>query len=101
MEYLRIGDCRCYAGKEVVQLYLAYPDVGDDAAHVNFPMKVLRGFEKIYLEKDETKSVQFNLTRRDLSYWDVVRQNWVMPTEGKITIRIGASSRDLRLLAWY
>jgi beta-glucosidase len=68
---------------------------------VDYPVKVLRGFEKVLLEKDETKSVQFNLTRRDLSYWDTFQQNWVMPTEGKITIRVGASSRDLRLTGWY
>ena len=89
------------AGKEVAQLYLAYTDIAGEAALVEFPMKVLRGFEKIHLEKDETKTVRFNLTRRDLSYWSVVQQNWVMPTEGKITIRVGASSRDLRLLGWY
>jgi hypothetical protein len=45
--------------------------------------------------------VDFNITRRDLSYWDVVKQNWVMPTEGNITITVGASSRDLRLTGWY
>jgi beta-glucosidase len=89
------------SGQEVAQLYLAYPDVAGEAEKVDFPLKVLRGFEKIHLEKDETKTVQFNLTRRDLSYWDVVRQNWVMPTEGKVTIRVGASSRDLRLTASY
>lgn len=89
------------AGKEVVQLYLAYPDIAGEAASVDFPLNVLRGFEKVYLESDGTKTVQFNLTRRDLSYWDVVRQNWVMPTEGKITIRVGASSRDLQLVGWY
>jgi hypothetical protein len=31
----------------------------------------------------------------------VVKQNWVMPTEGNITITVGASSRDLRLTGWY
>lgn len=89
------------AGQEVAQLYLAYPDVGGEAAKVDFPMKVLRGFEKIHLEVGESRSVSFDLTRRDLSYWDTGRQNWVMPTEGKVTVRVGASSRDLRLIAWY
>ncbi|CAG8959275.1 hypothetical protein HYFRA_00013044 [Hymenoscyphus fraxineus] len=89
------------AGKEVAQLYLSFSDVGGEAAKVDFPVRVLRGFEKIHLEPNETQIVNFNLTRRDLSYWDVVRQNWVMPTEGKITIRVGASSRDLKLTGWY
>lgn len=89
------------AGKEVAQLYLSYAEVTGDAAKVDFPEKVLRGFEKVHLEKDEVKTVRFNLTRRDLSYWDVVQQNWVMPTEGKITINVGASSRDLKLTGAY
>jgi beta-glucosidase len=89
------------AGKEVAQLYLSYTNVTGEAAKVGFPDKVLRGFEKVYLEKDETQTVHFNLTRRDLSYWDVVQQNWVMPTEGRISVRVGASSRDLKLTGWY
>lgn len=89
------------SGKEVAQLYLSYDKVSGDAAVVDFPVRVLRGFEKVFLEKSETQTVSFNLTRRDLSYWDVVQQNWVLPTEGKITINVGASSRDLRLVGWY
>jgi len=89
------------AGKEVVQLYISFTDVLGEAKTVDFPEKVLRQFEKIYLEPSETQTVNFNLTRRDLSYWDVVRQNWVMPTEGSITIRVGASSRDLKLSGSY
>jgi beta-glucosidase len=89
------------AGKEVAQLYLSYKDIGGEAAKVDFPEKVLRGFEKVHLEKDQQITVQFNLTRRDLSYWDVVQQNWVLPTEGKFTISVGASSRDLRVTGSY
>jgi beta-glucosidase len=82
-------------------LYLSYKDIGGEAAKVDFPEKVLRGFEKVHLEKDQQITVQFNLTRRDLSYWDVVQQNWVLPTEGKFTISVGASSRDLRVTGSY
>jgi beta-glucosidase len=89
------------AGKEVAQLYVSYAKVKGDAAKVDFPDRVLRGFEKVYLEKGEQKKVQFNLTRRDLSYWDVGQQNWVMPTEGEILISVGASSRDLKLDGTY
>lgn len=89
------------AGKEVAQLYINYADVTGDSLNVDYPVKVLRGFEKVWLDVGETKSVQFDLTRRDLSYWCTEKQNWVMPTEGKITIRVGASSRDLKLTGWY
>ncbi|TDZ33593.1 putative beta-glucosidase E [Colletotrichum spinosum] len=80
------------AGKVVPQLYLSYPK---DVAGVDFPVKVLRGFDKFNLEKGEQKTVTFNLTRRDLSYWDVHEQNWVMVTSGEYSFLVGQSSRQL------
>jgi beta-glucosidase len=58
---------------------------------------VLRGFEKPFLKKGESKTVEFNLTRRDLSYWDVAQQNWVMLVDGEYEFAVGESSRDLRI----
>ncbi|KKY15292.1 putative glycoside hydrolase family 3 protein [Diplodia seriata] len=73
---------------------------------VDFPVRVLRGFEKVELapagDDGDAARVSFAVTRRDLSYWDTRRQNWVMPTSGDGTARefgvwIGWSSRDLVL----
>ena len=65
------------------------------------PSQVLRGFEKKFLEVNETQTITFNLTRRDLSYWDVVAQNWRMITEGQYSFMLGTSSLKLmRLAAW-
>ncbi|KAH8180252.1 fibronectin type III-like domain-containing protein [Sarocladium implicatum] len=80
-------------GQAVPQLYMSYPE----SEGVDFPVRVLRGFEKIDLKKGESKKVSLDLTRRDLSYWDVVKQNWAMVTEGKYVFAIGESSRDLKL----
>lgn len=78
------------AGAEVAQLYVSYPS----EKKVDFPVRQLRGFEKVWLEPGEAKIVSFGLKRRDLSYWDVVRQNWVIP-ESRIKVSVGASSRKL------
>ncbi|GKT62863.1 glycoside hydrolase family 3 protein [Colletotrichum tofieldiae] len=86
------------AGKVVPQLYLTYPK---NVQGVDFPVKVLRGFDKFNLEKGEKKTVTFNLTRRDLSYWDVHHQNWVMVTSGEYSFLVGESSRQLsRVGSW-
>ncbi|KAK7751097.1 hypothetical protein SLS62_006926 [Diatrype stigma] len=89
------------AGQAVPQLYLSYPqpakknDGDDEQEEVDFPVRVLRGFEKIALEPAESRTVTFELTRRDLSYWDVGAQNWAMLEEGAYTFSVGESSRRL------
>jgi beta-glucosidase len=76
-------------GAHVVQLYLSFPEEADQ------PIRQLRGFEKIDLGKGQTDEVEMNLRRRDLSYWDVVAQEWRV-AEGEYGVYVGASSRDFR-----
>ncbi|KAF4461064.1 beta-glucosidase [Fusarium albosuccineum] len=80
-----IGEVR---GEEVAQLYVAIP---------NSPPKQLRGFEKVALDQGESAEIQFDLTRRDFSVWDVEKQQWVLQS-GNYTIFVGASSRQLPLV---
>ncbi|KAF4630304.1 hypothetical protein G7Y89_g7831 [Cudoniella acicularis] len=80
------------SGSTVVQLYVSLPQASVPAGT---PIKVLRGFEKVPLNAGETQTIEFQLVRRDLSYWDVDAQNWKIPT-GQFTIAIGFSSRDLK-----
>ncbi|KAF2017320.1 glycoside hydrolase family 3 protein [Aaosphaeria arxii CBS 175.79] len=90
-------------GDTVVQIYVGFPKDYKDpetGEHVDFPVRVLRGFEKVHLPHGGDKSSQvvtYDLTRKDLSYWDVKRQNWVMPTTGEFTFWVGFSSRNLVL----
>ncbi|RDI84318.1 hypothetical protein Vi05172_g5532 [Venturia inaequalis] len=72
---------------EVPQLYVGIP---------NAPVRQLRGFERVPLEPGESKTVKFQLTRRDLSIWDVVVQQWRLQ-QGGYPIYVGASSRDFKL----
>lgn len=76
-------------GQEVAQLYLGIP--GEDV-----PVRQLRGFEKPSIAVGETKTVEFALTRRDLSVWDVAAQKWLLQT-GEYRVSVGRSSRDLPL----
>ncbi|EAT85191.1 hypothetical protein HBI56_074000 [Parastagonospora nodorum] len=87
-------------GSTVVQLYVSLPQGYKDhetGEPVDFPVRVLRGFEKVALKHGDQNRVTFEVTRRDLSYWDVKRQNWVMPSTGEIKIAVGFSSRNLPL----
>ncbi|KAK2609284.1 hypothetical protein QQS21_002219 [Conoideocrella luteorostrata] len=75
------------AGAEVPQLYVGIP---------GGPAKQLRGYDKPYLQPGESRTVEFPLTRRDLSTWDVVAQRWRLP-RGQYAIHVGTSSRNLPL----
>lgn len=79
-------------GSSVPQLYVAFPQ---DTTPEGTPIKVLRGFQKVSLEPGESTVVQFELTRRDLSFWDATAKEWVIPG-GVFKFMAGFSSRDLK-----
>ncbi|KAJ7163520.1 glycoside hydrolase family 3 protein [Mycena crocata] len=77
-------------GHEVPQLYVTLP------TSTKSPPRILKGFDSVFVAPGETQEVTLQLSRFDLSTWDVVQQRWQVPA-GKIGISIGASSRDIRL----
>ncbi|KAJ5887716.1 hypothetical protein N7495_007757 [Penicillium taxi] len=93
-------------GKEVVQIYVSFPEevaehhgLGWTPEKIEFPDRVLRNFTKVALQSGESTTVNMTLSRKDLSYWSVRAQNWILPTEGSFKIWAGRSSRDLPLVA--
>ncbi|CAD0011106.1 unnamed protein product [Aureobasidium pullulans] len=76
------------AAAEVAQLYLGIPGSGVP--------KVLRGFEKQLIQPGASVTMTFSLRRRDMSIWDVVRQQWVLPS-GAYNIMVGKSVLDIQL----
>lgn len=89
VEVKNVGDRR---GEEIVQLY-----VGCEDSEVTRPPKELRGFDRIPLEPDESKTVSFELNAEDLAYYDVERENWTVE-EGEYTVFVGPSTREDELL---
>ncbi len=79
------------AGKEAVQLYVGAP-VGDAIR----PVQELKGFEKIALNPGECKTVTFQLDKRSFAYFNTNLNDWYVEP-GTYGIKIGASSRDIRL----
>lgn len=78
-------------GNEVPQLYVSLG--GPDE-----PKVVLRAFDRVRIDPGQTTRFRATLTRRDLSNWDPVVQDWVVSSHPK-TVYVGCSSRKLLLSA--
>jgi len=87
----KIKNCGEYTAAEVVQLY-----IHDNAPKIVKADQELKGFEKVFLEPDEEVTVKFMLSVNDFGYFDVNAGTWNTDA-GFYTIRIGSSSRDIRL----
>lgn len=74
--------------EEVVELYIAYPDVKEKA-----PLKALKGFKRIYLKAGEAKKVSFTLTPQQLSL--VNSDGKYYQPKGKLMLSIGGGQPDV------
>lgn len=74
------------AGDEVVQLY-----IHDVAASISRPVRELKGFERIHLEKGESRVVEFAITPDLLSFYGYDCKETIEP--GKFEVFIGSDSR--------
>jgi beta-glucosidase len=79
------------SGEEVVQLY-----VRDVHASVARPIMELKGFKRIALEPQESKTVTMSIPATDLAFWDVHKKMFVVEP-GRFDVMVGASSTDIRL----
>ncbi|KAL8978986.1 MAG: hypothetical protein Q9205_005572 [Flavoplaca limonia] len=78
-------------GDEVVQLYVSLGGPYD-------PKTVLRGFQRLSIQPNNSTTFHADITRRDISNWDTSAQNWVISSAPK-TVYVGSSSRTLPLSA--
>lgn len=82
-----------HSGKAVGQVYIQFPE----GTSYDTPIIQLRDFAKTsVLAPGASETLNFQLTRRDLSVWDVVQQNWIVPNpSGGYRLWIGQSSAEL------
>jgi beta-glucosidase len=79
-----------YTGDEVAQAYVSLGGPND-------PKIVLRAFDKLKnIAPGASATFTAEITRRDVSNWDTVSQNWVISSYPK-TVYVGSSSRKLPL----
>jgi beta-glucosidase len=76
-----------YDGAEVVQLYLR-----DMVGTVTRPVKELKGFQKVFLKKGETRNVEFTLTEKDLRFYNGDLK--LVSEPGDFKVFVGTSSAN-------
>lgn len=75
-------------GEEVAQLYIR-----DMHSSVTTPLKTLKGFQRIFLRRGETRRVAFRLTADELAIWN--REMKRVVEAGEFQAMVGGNSEDL------
>ncbi|WP_428069312.1 beta-glucosidase BglX [Chryseobacterium gambrini] len=77
-----------YDGKEVAQLYIQ-----DESASLARPVKELKGFQIVELKSGESKKITFNLTEKELGFYDN-SGNFIVE-EGAFKVMVGGNSESV------
>ena len=80
-------------GGVVVQLYIR-----DLVGSTTRPVKELKGFERIYLQPGQTRTVTFKIAPEMLKFYDYDLQYVIEP--GDFQVMIGSNSRDVKTAAF-
>ncbi|MCW3092558.1 MAG: glycoside hydrolase family 3 domain protein [Ferruginibacter sp.] len=78
-----------FDGEETVQLYIR-----DMVGSVVRPVKELKGFQKVFLKKGESKTISFSISAHDLRFYNnALQYNF---EAGDFKVFIGGNSRDVK-----
>jgi beta-glucosidase len=87
---VRIKNTGSINGDEVAQVYIQYP------ALERMPLKELKGFKRVSIEKGSEKEIHFNIPINELQKWDLKEKRWKL-YPGTYTVLVGGHSQDARL----
>ena len=79
-----------YKAKVVPMVFLGFP-VED------YPIRVLKGYDKKEIKKGKTKSFKILIDEHDLSIWSISKEEYERVTSGTFKVYIGENARDFQL----
>ena len=80
-----------FEAEEVAQVYVSRP-----TSNIDRPVKELKGFNRVTLQRGESKTVTIPLRRADLCHWDEAAGAWMLEV-GDCDVLVGGSSGVLPL----
>ncbi len=87
---ISVSNTGTYAGKETIQLYIR-----DKFASVTRPVKELKDFRKVFLQRGEATVVEFSIDEDMLKFYG--REMEYKSEPGEFEVYIGSSSQDILL----
>lgn len=90
---IKVNNIGNASGDEVVQVYVKYPD-----AQQRKPIKELRAFRRVSIERSGATVVQFAVPATELMKWDLQKHAWQL-YNGNYSIVAGGSSVEEQLQA--
>lgn len=90
---IKVQNIGNFSGEEIVQLYIT-----DEFASVTLPEIELKGFQKISLAVGESKQVEFNITKEDLSFYN--KLNVFIAEPGSFKVGLGTNSKNLDVMSF-
>ncbi len=88
LDVTNIGD---FEGSEVVQIYVSSP-----RENVHRPIRELKGFNKVNLKPNETKTATISINKEDLKFWDINNHRFVLE-DGSYLIQVGKNAQEIVL----
>lgn len=86
---VKVTNTGAIAGSEIVQVYVSQKNPS-----IRRPLKELKGFAKVALEKGESKVVEIPIALKyAASFWDEIREKWIVEKDDYEVI-VGKSSQD-------
>ena len=88
---LAVTNTGALEGNEVIQIYVASP-----RENVHRPIRELKGFNKVNLKPNETKTVTVIINKEELKFWDI-KQNRFVLEDGSYLVQVGKNSNEIVL----
>jgi beta-glucosidase len=70
--------------------------IRDKVSSVTRPVKELKGYQRIFLKKGETKKVDFKINKETLAFYDINMEYCIEPGEFKIMTGSSSDDNDLQ-----
>jgi beta-glucosidase len=87
-----IKNTGAYNGDEAVQVYVKYPAIE------RMPLRELKAFQKLHVEKNGTALAEFKIPVSELQKWDLKENQWKL-YNGTYSIVVGSNSQDEKLVS--